>query len=114
MVRAVVSTNFTTVRELPIGRRTDTPVPGDYDRDGTTDVAIRRSATGTWHVLLSDTDFTNYASYQLGVRSGHAGAGRLRRGRHDRRRVNLSAGDGHVVCAALGTNFATSAATSGV
>jgi hypothetical protein len=29
----------------------DVPVPGDYDGDGLTDIAIFRASTNTWHVL---------------------------------------------------------------
>ena len=36
---------------IAFGDGTDTPVPGDYDGDGATDVAVFRSSTATWYVL---------------------------------------------------------------
>jgi hypothetical protein len=37
----------------------DVPVPGDYDGDGKTDVAIWRASTGTWAIIRSsDGGFT--------------------------------------------------------
>ena len=47
-------------------RSTDTPVPGDYDGDGATDVAIFRPSTGTWWILQSSTNYTTYGSHQWG------------------------------------------------
>ena len=35
---------------MPFGDATDTPVPGDYNGDGATDLAVYRQSTGTWHV----------------------------------------------------------------
>ena len=32
----------------------DTPVPGDYDGDGVTDLAVYRAATGQWFVRNSN------------------------------------------------------------
>jgi hypothetical protein len=34
-------------------------VPGDYDGDGTTDLAAYRPSTGQWFVLPSSTDFSS-------------------------------------------------------
>ncbi len=42
-------------------------MPADYDGDGRTDIAVFRSATGEWHILLSSTNFTAFVSYQWGV-----------------------------------------------
>ena len=35
---------------VQFGDSGDTPVPGDYDGDATTDVAVYRPSTGTWYV----------------------------------------------------------------
>ncbi len=35
------------------GMATDIPVPGDYDGDGTTDIAVWRQDSGVWYVLRS-------------------------------------------------------------
>jgi hypothetical protein len=38
---------------IPWGFSDDIPVPGDYDGDGKTDVAVWRPSTGMWHILES-------------------------------------------------------------
>ena len=37
------------------GGGADVPVPGDYDGDGITDVAIFRPSTGSWFIVKSAT-----------------------------------------------------------
>ena len=44
---------------VQFGDSTDCPVPGDFNGDGTTDLAIYRPSTGTW-----------YARNQFGIQFG--------------------------------------------
>ena len=55
--------------DLPVaqwGESIDFPVPGDYDGDGKTDLAIFRPATGTWWILQSSSTYSTYQSQQWG------------------------------------------------
>ena len=47
----------------------DVPVPGDYDGDGISDLAVYRPASGVWFIKLSATGFTTSASFQWGLSS---------------------------------------------
>ena len=48
------------------GAGTAMPVPGDYDGDGKTDVAVLRRATGQWFVLQPGSGFATPATYAWG------------------------------------------------
>ena len=42
-------------------------MPGDYDGDGKTDLAIYRPSSGMWYIRQSSTDYTTSVTYQWGL-----------------------------------------------
>jgi hypothetical protein len=52
-------------RPFAWGVSTDKPVPGDYDKDGKTDIAVFRESEGNWYVLFSGTG--SYAVHRFGT-----------------------------------------------
>ena len=60
------ATNYTTDVSFQWGLAGDVPVPGDYDGDGTTDLAVWRPSTGTWFIRQSSTGYATSVSFQWG------------------------------------------------
>ena len=52
------SSNFTAIFTIGWGSPGDVPVPGDYDGDGRTDIAVWRPSRGVWWMLTSSSNFT--------------------------------------------------------
>jgi hypothetical protein len=63
----ISGTYYTSISKLWGGASGDTPVPGDYDGDGKTDIAIFRPSSGTWFILKSSTNFATNVAYSWGV-----------------------------------------------
>jgi len=54
---------------LQWGLETDRALPGDYDGDGKTDIAVWRPGTGTWYILPSGASPGTYISTPWGLES---------------------------------------------
>src|SRR5262249_9714853 len=62
----VGGTYYTSISRQWGGFSGDVPVPGDYDADGKTDMAIFRPSNGIWYILKSNTNFTAGVGYTWG------------------------------------------------
>ena len=50
----------------------DVPVPGDYDGDGRTDIAVWRRSTGVWYILTSESEYDTASPLTLRWGTGPA------------------------------------------
>lgn len=53
--------------DTTFGTETDKPLSGDFDKDGKTDLAFFRPATGEWFVLRSSTNFSTFFGFPFGT-----------------------------------------------
>ena len=60
------SSNFVSRLTGKVGVAADLLVPGDYDGDGRTDMAVYRASTGSWLILGSATGFSTTRTVTLG------------------------------------------------
>ena len=69
MVHPQIEHNLHHVLAYTFGISTDIPVPGNYDGDAKTDIAIFRPSSGQWFILKSTTSFLSYVAYTWGISS---------------------------------------------
>jgi hypothetical protein len=61
------STSYTSYIAKQWGISTDIPVPGDYDGDGRSELAVYRPSIGMWYLLWSSCNLGCYDTYQWGT-----------------------------------------------
>ena len=59
--------NYTTSAGFAWGLNGDVPVPGDFDGDGRSDVAVYRPVNSQWYILNSSTGFTTSTTSGWGL-----------------------------------------------